>query len=82
MKQNTKTIRIIGWFGTMLLMASYGVNTLGFIESTGLLYAVINIVAATCLGIRVFVDRNWSNVFLEIFWIGIALISIVKYFFF
>lgn len=82
MKLNKKTVGIIGWVGTVLLMLGYGVNTLGFIDSTGPLYAAINAIAGLCLGIRVFADRNWSNLVLEIFWIGIALISIIRYFFF
>lgn len=82
MKKHSKLVKAIGWTGTILLMAGYGINTLGFIESTGPLYATINIVAGFCLGVRVFADRNWSNLFLEIFWVGVALISIVRYFFF
>lgn len=82
MKLSLKKVKIIGWIGTITLMFAYGINTLGFVESTGPLYATINIIAGVCLGIRVFSDKNWSNLILEIFWIAIALISIIRYFFF
>lgn len=78
MRKYKKIIHIIGWVGTILLILGYGINTLGFIESTGFLYAGINILAGAFLGLRVWLDRNWSNLILEIFWIGIAIISIIR----
>jgi len=41
----------------------------------------MNLIAALFLGIRVYADRNWSNLVLEIFWMGIGIVSLIKYFF-
>lgn len=82
MKLSTKSISIIGWIGTFILFAAYALNSLGFIESTGPIYAFANIVAATLLGIRVYADRNWSNLALEVFFGIIAVITVVRYFWF
>ncbi len=68
--------------GTILLITTYTLNTLGIIESTGIEYALMNIFAALFLGIRVYSDKNWSNLFLEFFWAGVAIVSLVRYFFF
>jgi branched-subunit amino acid transport protein AzlD len=82
MKLSKKTITIIGWVGTFVLFTAYALNSLGFIESTGPIYGFSNLIAATLLGIRVYADRNWSNLALEIFFGTIAIITIVRYFFF
>ena len=73
-------VKIIGWAGTILLILAYGLNSLGYIESSNILYPILNLIAAILLAIRVWVDRNWSNLFLEAFWGAIAVVSIIKYF--
>ena len=82
MKLSKKNVKVIGWAGTTLLIITYTLNTFGLIESTGISYAVMNIFAAIFLGLRVYIDKNWSNLFLEFFWIMVAVISLVRYFFF
>ncbi len=72
-------IKTIGWIGTVLLIGVYGLNSLGYISSVSLWYPLLNLVAAICLGIRVYADKNYSNVILEVFWAGIAIFAIVKY---
>ncbi len=79
MKIDKKMIISIGWLGTILLMGAYTLNSFGLLESTGPLYAGINILAGICLGIRVYADRNWSNLILEFFWIAIALANLIRY---
>lgn len=73
-------IKIIGWIGTLLLMATYLLNILGVINAQSLVYLFFNLLAAFCLGMRVYKDRNYSNVFLEIFWAIVAIIGIIRYF--
>lgn len=80
--KNKKIVNIIGWAGTIMLVGAYTLNSLGLLESTGPIYAGINILAGTLLGIRVYADRNWSNLILEIFWVGVAILNIIRYFFF
>jgi hypothetical protein len=77
---NKKIILIIGWIGTAVLCIAYGLNALGYISSTGLAYSISNLVAAILLGLRVGYDKNWSNVLLEIFFGGVAVIALIKYF--
>jgi hypothetical protein len=40
----------------------------------------MNLIAAVLLAIRVWVNKNWSNLFLEFFWGAIAVVSIIKFF--
>ena len=79
-QKHSHLIMTIGWLGTVLLFLTYGLNAWGYIDSTGVPYACMNIIAAVLLGIRVYADRNWSNLVLEIFWMSIGMISLLKYF--
>jgi len=81
-KKTPKSIVIIGWLGTIILFTAYAANTWGFIEPTGPIYGFSNLIAAIFLGIRVYTDRNWSNLVLEIFWMIIGIVGIIRYFFF
>ena len=74
-------IKMIGWVGTVLLMATYMLNILGVMSAQSLLYLFLNLLAAFCLGVRVLHDKNYSNVFLEIFWAGVAIVGIIRYFY-
>lgn len=73
-------IKIIGWTGTAVLIGVYALNSFGYISSSSILYPALNLLAAILLGIRVYADKNYSNVILEIFWAGIAIFAIFKYF--
>ena len=73
-------IKIIGWAGTLLLMVTYMLNVFGVISADSLSYLIPNLWAGVFLGIRVLKDKNYSNVFLEIFWITVTLIAIFRYF--
>lgn len=73
-------IKIVGWVGTTLLIGVYALNSFGVISSVSLIYLISNLIAAILLGIRVFADKNYSNVVLEIFWGLIALVAIVKFY--
>ena len=81
-QQTPRSIVIIGWLGTIILFSAYALNTWGIIESTGTIYGFSNLIAALFLGIRVYADKNWSNLVLEIFFGVIAISSLVRYFFF
>lgn len=80
-KKHSTTIQIIGWSGTVVLIGAYALNSFGVISSQGLLYPILNLYAAIALGVRVWADRNYSNLILEIFWGGVALISFIGFIF-
>lgn len=81
MKKHSILIQTIGWSGTIILIGAYALNSFGVISSQGFLYPVLNLYAAVALGIRVWADRNWSNLVLEMFWGGVALISFIVFIF-
>lgn len=80
MKKHSLLIQIIGWLGTTILMGFYALNSFGIIPSTGFWYPFGNLIAAILLGIRVFADRNYSNLILEIVFGSVALIALLRLF--
>ena len=70
---------IVGWIGTVVYLTAYTLNSLGIIPSTGLIYGLSNLTAGVMLAARVSYDKNWSNFLLEIFFIGIAIISLINF---
>ncbi len=80
MQKHSILIQTIGWTGTVVLMTAYALNSFGIISSTGFLYPFANFLAAIFLGIRVFADRNYSNLLLEIVFGLIAIIALVRFF--
>lgn len=80
MQKHPLLIQIIGWSGTAILMGVYALNSFGIIPSTGFWYPFGNLIAAILLGIRVFADRNYSNLILEIVFGAVALISLIRLF--
>ena len=78
---NNKTlIRIIGWAGTTLIITAYTLNSFNYISTQNIIYSLLNLFGAILIGIRVYVNKNWSNVFLEIFWGAVAILSILNFF--
>jgi hypothetical protein len=61
-------------------MATYMLNVFGIVTADSLYYLIPNLLAGILLGLRVYADKNYSNVFLEIFWIIVILIAIIRYF--
>jgi hypothetical protein len=78
MIQVTPFLRILGWFGTTCIMTAYALNSFGIIPSLGFWYPFINLIGALTLGIRVYADRNWANVTLEVFFFVVALIALIR----
>jgi hypothetical protein len=77
MKKHSVVIETIGWLGMILLIIAYTLNSFGIILSQGFLYPFLNLIAALLLGIRVYADKNYANTILEIFWGGVAIISLI-----
>jgi len=75
----SKIVTVIGWIGTIILLVSYTLNSFGIISSTGIIYGISNVLVALFLGIRVSVDKNWSNLTLQIIFGIIAIINIIMY---
>ncbi len=78
MKKISPLLRVIGWIGTFCIMTAYALNSFGIIPSLGFWYPFINLIGALLLGIRVYADKNWANVTLEVFFGVVAIVSLLR----
>lgn len=70
---------ILGWMGMILILLSYillSANKIG----NGMLYQILNLVAAILMAIGLLPTKAWFSFTLEIVWAIIAIISIVGIF--
>ena len=76
--EGTLTKNIIGWVSVFLILLGYALLTFEVVRSSDVLYNLINLFGAVGLAWRVYQDRNWSNFALEVAFIIIALIALIK----
>ncbi len=71
---------IIGWGGAFIFLLTYFLAAQEIVLPTEILFHILNLIGASLLAIRVYIDRNYSNLFLELCFIVIAIYYIVKFF--
>lgn len=72
---------IIGWLGALLFLFAYSLIAFNLINSSGYLYNTMQLIGACCLGWRVYLDKNYSNLTLEAVMIIVAIYKIGEIFY-
>ena len=73
--------RIIGWAGALSIVIAYLLLTLDLLDSDDVSYNLLNLAGGLLLGYRVYLDRNWANLFLEFFFSAVAVYALYRIFF-
>ena len=68
----------IGWVSAFLIVLAYLLMTMEIIVSQSTSYNVMNLFGGLGLAYRVWLDRNYSNFILEVIFVGIAIINLLK----
>jgi hypothetical protein len=68
---------VIGWLSALLIVIAYFLLSFGVLKSSDYYYNLLNLFGGIGLAYRVYLDKNWSNLTLEIVFILIALKSLV-----
>jgi hypothetical protein len=71
-------IEIIGWTGSVGILAAYALNSYQKIKSNSLLFLVLNIIGGILLCFYSFYHKAFANSFLNVVWMGIAIPPLVK----
>ena len=71
---------VVGIVGVVLLMIAYLMLQLDKLQSTALTYSVLNALGASLIIVSLLVDFNLSAFIIEVFWVLISLVGIVRYF--
>lgn len=70
----------IGWLAVVFIIWAYALMTLDAIDAKGFWYNFLNLLGGAGLAWRVWQDRNYSNFFLEVIFMLIAVLGIIKSF--
>ena len=78
MKQVSSLQSFIGWVGALSIVMAYFTLTMDWLSSDDIAYNMLNLAGGALLGYRVYLDRNWANLFLELFFISVALFALAQ----
>lgn len=73
-------IDILGWIGSVLLIAAYALNSYQKIKSDSYTFLLLNIVAGIFLIIYSWYYTAFSNTFINVVWVIIAIPALIKVF--
>ena len=70
-------INLIGWAGAFFILVAYFSLSFELLQSKGVVYNTMNLAGGLLLAYRVWTDKNYSSLILEIAFILIALKSLI-----
>lgn len=68
---------VLGWIGMILVLLAYVLLSTNKIEN-GVLYQILNLVAAVCMAIGLFPTKAWFSFTLQVVWGVVAIVAIIK----
>lgn len=71
-------IDILGWIGSVLLIAAYALNSYQKIKSDSYTFLLLNIVAGVFLIIYSWYYTAFANTFINVVWVIIAVPALIK----
>jgi hypothetical protein len=71
-------IDILGWIGSVEVLLAYGLNTYQKIKSDSIAYILLNLTGGIFLIIYSFYYAAYANTFINVVWVIVALIALVK----
>lgn len=69
---------IVGWVGALFVLMAYFFLVIGYVTVESWEYNFVNLMGGCCLAWRVYEDRNYSNFWLEVIFIIVAITGIIK----
>jgi hypothetical protein len=72
------TIEILGWIASVLIVGSYALNITGKLEAHSKWYVLANIIGGLFFVINTYYHQAYPSMLVNIIWVIIALIMIVK----
>ena len=76
---HTDTYTLLGFAGMLLIVIAYYSNQTGKMATQSLRYSMINLIGSTWLLISLLKHFNLGSFLIEIFWILISIMGIIKY---
>ena len=73
-----KIIEIIGWYGTAAIIGAYALNSFGIFSPNNIWYQLLNLTGALGIVIVSFPKKAYQPAVLNVIWIIIALVAIIR----
>jgi hypothetical protein len=73
-------IDILGWSGSLCVVAAYGLNSYQIIKSDSLLFYALNIIGGIFLIIYSVSKTAYANTFINVVWVVIAIPACIRVF--
>jgi hypothetical protein len=67
-----KWIDVIGWIGSVQVIAAYGLNSYQRIKSSSLTFILLNFIGGICLIAYSYYYAAYANTFINVVWVMIA----------
>lgn len=78
MLKNQKYINFLGWFGGIVCLTGYGLNTQQILSSNSLIFLSMNIFGCCCLIYYTFRKQAFANTVLNSVYLLITLIAVSR----
>jgi hypothetical protein len=73
-----KWIDVIGWIGSVQVIAAYGLNSYQRIKSNSLTFILLNFIGGICLIAYSYYYAAYANTFINVVWVMIAVPALFK----
>ncbi len=73
-----KIITVIGWTGAIIIILAYASVSFGYLSPLNFWYQILNIVGSIGILIEAFHKKDYPPGVLNIIWVIIALVAIIK----
>ena len=74
----SKLIELFGWYGTVAILLAYFLVSFSFLEVTNIWYQVLNITGSLGIVFDAFYKKDYQPGVLNIVWMVIAAIALVR----
>jgi len=78
MKKQQRIIQRMGWYGVVAIVTAYALASFGVLHPRDLEYQLLNASGALAMVLEASHRKDWPPVVLNLIWITIAIISIVR----
>lgn len=72
-------IDIIGWTGSFMVVAAYGLNSYQKIKSDSLIFLLLNFLGGLFLILYTYYIQAFASTFLNVVWVIIAIPALIKF---
>ena len=78
-REHLKTfVEIAGWLAAVLILAAYGLLSIGRLDGKSLLYHALNVIGAVGFVINTAYNGAYPSAFLNVVWCGIGIYGITR----